>query len=100
MQFFVAFGAQRDQIQVVIIALLTAQLLVMDVKVFVRGAADLAFPAIALQHLFSQLVVRSAIKPEARLLGIPSGLFAQRRKAASVSGPCICSRQKPESKSS
>jgi hypothetical protein len=62
-----AFRAYCNQIQVVIIALLAAQLLVMDLKVL-SGTADLAFPAIALQHLFPQLVIRLAIKPEARLL--------------------------------
>ena len=33
------------------------------------GTANLAFPAIALQYLFSQLVIRFAIHPEARLFG-------------------------------
>jgi hypothetical protein len=34
----------------------------MDLK-FLSGAADLAFPAIALQYLFSQLVVWFGIEP-------------------------------------
>jgi hypothetical protein len=63
-----ALGTQRNQIRVVIIALLAAQLLVMDVKVL-SGTANLAFPAIALQYLFSQLVIRFAIHHEARFLG-------------------------------
>ena len=66
--FFVALGAQGDQVRVVIISLLAAPLLVMDLKVL-SGTANLAFPAIALQYLFSQLVIRFAIHPEARLLG-------------------------------
>jgi len=66
--FFVALGAQGDQVRVVIISLLAAPLLVMDLK-FLSGTANLAFPAIALQYLSSQLVVRLPIKPEARLLG-------------------------------
>jgi hypothetical protein len=40
----------------------------MDLKVL-SGTANLAFPAIALQYLFSQLVIRFPIHPEARLLG-------------------------------
>jgi hypothetical protein len=57
-----ALGAQCDQIRVVIISLLAAQLLVMDLKVL-SGTANLAFPAIALQHLFSELVVWFGIEP-------------------------------------
>jgi len=64
MLLFMAGGAQGYQVRVVIIALLATQLLVMDLKVL-SGTANLAFPAIALQYLFSQLVIRLAIKPEA-----------------------------------
>ena len=63
-----ASSTQGDQVGVVIISLLAAPLLVMDLKVL-SGTANLAFPAIALQYLFSQLVVRLAIKPQARSLG-------------------------------
>ena len=63
-----ADGAKGDQIRVVIVALLAAQLLVVDMKVLF-GTTDLASPAIALQHLFSELVVWFGIKPKAWLLG-------------------------------
>jgi len=55
-------GAQGDQVRVIIIALLAAQLLVMNLKVL-SGTADLASPAIASEHLSPELVVRLAFKP-------------------------------------
>ena len=51
-----------------IIALLAAQLLVVDLEL-APGAAHLTLPAIAMQHLFSQLIVQLGIKPQARALG-------------------------------
>ena len=63
-----AARAQRDQIRLLVFALLTPQLLVVDMQVFL-GATELASPAIALQHLFSQLIVHLGIKPQARLFG-------------------------------
>jgi hypothetical protein len=56
MQFFMAAGAQGDQIRVLVVALLTAQLFVMDLKV-TSSTANLAYPAIAPQYLLSQLAV-------------------------------------------
>ena len=85
---YVAFHAQGDQVRVVIIALLAAQLLVMDLKVL-SGAADLTSPAIALQHLFSELVVRLAIKPEAWLLG--ANPVHEAFSATSCRKACRCS---------
>ena len=64
MQRFVAVGTQGYQIQIVIVALLAAKLFVMDLKVL-SGATDLACPAIAPQYLFSELVVRFGIEPQA-----------------------------------
>ena len=63
-----AAGAQGNQVQIVIRALLAAQLLVVDLQVL-SGAADLASPAIAAQYLFSELFVELGIKPQARSLG-------------------------------
>ncbi len=51
-----ACSTQSNQVRVVIITSLAAQLLVMDLKVL-SGTAGLAFPIIAAQHLFSELVV-------------------------------------------
>jgi hypothetical protein len=47
-------GVQGNQVRVVIIALLAAQLLVVDLQVL-SGTTDLASPAIAAQNLFSHL---------------------------------------------
>jgi hypothetical protein len=63
-----AAGAQRYQIQIVIVPLPAAKLFVMDLKVL-SGTTELTFPAIAAQDLFSELIVRLRIKPQARLLG-------------------------------
>ncbi len=68
-----AVDAQGDQIRIVIRALLAAQLLVMDLQVS-PGTTELASPAIALQYLFSQVVIRFGIKPQARPLG-SNGLY-------------------------
>jgi len=67
-QPFVASGAQGNQVQVVIRALLTTQVLVVDLQVF-SGTTDLTLPAIAAQYLFSELFVQLGIKPQARALG-------------------------------
>jgi hypothetical protein len=52
-QPFVAAGAQGNQVQIVIRALLAAPLLVMGLQVL-SGTTDLALPAIAAQDLFSE----------------------------------------------
>jgi len=54
MQFFMAAGAQGDQIRVLVVALLTAQLFVMDLKV-PSSTVNLTSPVIAPQYLFSRL---------------------------------------------
>ena len=64
-QAFMAAGAQGNQVQIVIRALLAAQLLVVDLQVL-SGTTDLASPAIAAQHLFSEPVVWFAIEPQTR----------------------------------
>ena len=51
---FVTVGAQGNQIQIVIRTLLAAQLLVVDPQVL-PGTRELALPAVAAQHLFSEL---------------------------------------------
>lgn len=56
MQAFVTVGAQGNQVQVVIMALLAAKLFVMNLKVL-HGTTDLASPTIAAENLFSESIV-------------------------------------------
>jgi hypothetical protein len=56
MQVFMATSTKGNQIRGVIVALLTAQLFVMNLQGLPR-ATELAFPAIAPQYLLSQLAV-------------------------------------------
>jgi hypothetical protein len=63
-----ASGTQGDQVQVVIRALLAAQLLVMDLQVF-PGTTYLTLPAITPQNLFLELVVWFGIKPQSWSFG-------------------------------
>ncbi len=86
-QTFMTVGAQCDQVRVIIIALLAAQLLV-DLKVLF-GTTDLASPSVALQHLFSELVVRLGIKPQARSLG--TDLVHEAFSVTSFRKACRCS---------
>jgi hypothetical protein len=85
-QRFATVSAQGDEVQIVVVVLLAPQLLVVDMQIL-PGTTDLASPAIAPQYLFSQLVVRFAIKPQARSLGSNSlhealfGRFVQERPA-------------------
>jgi heptaprenylglyceryl phosphate synthase len=67
-QRFVASGAQSDQVQIVVVALLASQFLVVYLEIS-SGTTDLASPAIAPQYLISQLVIRFGIKTQAGLLG-------------------------------
>jgi hypothetical protein len=62
---FVTPGTQGNQVRVVIVALLAAELLVVDLQVL-PGATDLALPAIATQYLFSEVFVEVGTKPDAR----------------------------------
>ncbi len=55
-QPFMAAGAQGNQVQIVIRALLTAQLLVVDLQVL-SGTADLTLPAISLHDTLTELFV-------------------------------------------
>jgi hypothetical protein len=59
-----AASAKGNQVRVFIIALLAAQLLVVDLEIS-RRTADLASPAITSQYLFSEPVVGCGIKPQA-----------------------------------
>jgi len=52
-----AARTQRNKVQIVIVALLAPQLLVVDMQIL-PGTTELASPAIAPQCLFSQLVIR------------------------------------------
>ena len=67
MHLFVAAGAEGNQVQIVIRALLAAPLLVMDLQVL-SGTTDLALPAIATQYLFPKAFVRLGNKSQARSL--------------------------------
>jgi hypothetical protein len=64
----VAVGAQRDQIRLIVVAPLAAQLFVVDLQVS-HGTTELTLPAIAAQNLLSELIIWFRIKPQARLLG-------------------------------
>jgi hypothetical protein len=55
-----ATSAESNQVRGVVVALLTAQLFVMNMQVSL-GSTDLASPAIASQYLFSQLIVELSI---------------------------------------
>ena len=68
MHCFMAASAQGKQISLLIVALLTAQLLVVDLQVLSR-AADLALPTIAAQYLLAEPFVKLGIKPQSRSLG-------------------------------
>ena len=83
-----AVDAQGNQIRIAIRALLAAQLLVMDLQVL-SGAVGLASPAIATQHLFSQLIVQLGIKPHARALG--SNAVHEAFPVTSWRNACRCS---------
>ena len=64
---FMTSTAECNQIQFVIGALLTAQMLVVDLQVL-SGTADLAPPTIPTQNLFSELFVGFGIELQARSL--------------------------------
>jgi hypothetical protein len=87
-QPFMAPGAQCNQIQIVIRALLAAQLLMVDLQVL-RGATDLAFPAVAAQYFSSKLFVGFGIKPQARLFG--SNPDHEAFSVTSCRKACLCS---------
>ena len=83
-----AAGAQGNQVQIVIRALLTAQLLVVDLQVL-SGATDLALPSVAAQYLFSKLFVGFGVKPQTRSLG--SNPLHETFSATSCRKACRCS---------
>jgi hypothetical protein len=74
MQVFMAASAKDNQVRVVIVALLAAQLFVMDLEISPR-TADLASPAVTAQYLFSELFITLGTEPHARSSGIgnPAG---------------------------
>ena len=65
---FVTAGAQGNQVRVVIVALLAAELLVVELQAL-PGTTDLALPAIATQYLLSEVFVELGIKLQTRSLG-------------------------------
>jgi hypothetical protein len=83
-----AVDAQGNQIQIVISALLAAQLLVVDMQVL-SGTTDLASPTIAAQYLLSELFVELGVKPQARSLG--SNPFHDVLAVTSWRKACRCS---------
>jgi len=50
---FVAVRAQGDEVQIVVVALMAAQLLVMHMQIL-SGTTELASPSIAAENLFSE----------------------------------------------
>ena len=58
-------GTRRtgNQVRVVVVALLAAELLVVDLQVL-SGTADLTLPAISLEHLLPKLLVQLGIQPQ------------------------------------
>lgn len=69
---FMAAGAQSYQVRFIVVAPLAPQLLVVDMQIL-PGTTELASPAIASQHLFSELVVWLWIEPQAWPLGSNPG---------------------------
>ena len=72
MQPFMAAGAQGNQVQIVIRALLTAQLFVVDLQVLAR-TANLTLPPVPLHDLLAELFIRAGIQAYARTLWKHSG---------------------------
>ena len=73
----VAFGAQRDQVRLLVVARLATALAVLHLQVPHR-AAGLAAPAVALQHLAMEFAVAGRIQFDSRASGrtffmMPSG---------------------------
>ena len=68
MCLFVAFGAQGDQILFHIATRLTAEFEMVYLQVL-HATADLASPAVALQHPTMQFAVALRIKSESRAFG-------------------------------
>jgi hypothetical protein len=84
----VAAGAQGDEVRLVVVALLAPQLLVVHLETS-PGTTELASRGIALQYLFSQVVVRFGIKTQVRPLG-SNGLH-EAFSVTSCRNACRCS---------
>ena len=65
---FVAFSAQRDQVVFLIAAGLAAEFEVVHLQVL-HAPANLAPPAVSLQHLAMQVVVAVRVESQSRALG-------------------------------
>ncbi len=65
MHLFVAFGAQRDQVLFLVAARLASEFDVVHLQVL-HTPADLASPAVALQHLVVQVTIALRIESESR----------------------------------
>jgi hypothetical protein len=85
---FMAVSAQGDEVKIVVVGLLAPQFLVVDLEIS-PGTTGLASPAIAPQYLFSQLVVRFGIEPQAGSLG--SNSLHEAFPVASCRKACRCS---------
>ena len=68
MHLFVAFGAECDQVLFHIATRLAAELEVVDLQIL-HATADLASPAVALQHLLMQVAIACGVEFESRVLG-------------------------------
>jgi hypothetical protein len=88
MQCFVTVSTEGDEVQIVVVALLAPQLLVVDMQIL-PGTTELASPPIARQYLFPQLVIRFGIKPQARPFG--SNWLHEAFSVTSWRNACRCS---------
>ena len=68
MHLFVALGAQRDQILFDIASRMAAEFEVMHLQIL-HATAELAPPAVALQHLAMQVSIARRIESQSRVLG-------------------------------
>jgi hypothetical protein len=66
MGFSMTGGTQRDQVFLGVVAPVTAELLVMNLKI-VQIAARLTFPSIPLQHFATELLVGLGRKSQTRM---------------------------------
>src|SRR5713101_7295359 len=87
-QRFVAVGAQGDEVQFVVVALLAPQFFVVDMEISSRPT-ELASPTIAAENLLSELIVRFGIKSQARPLR--SNAVHEAFSVTSSRNACRCS---------
>src|ERR1019366_1088466 len=87
MHLFVAFGTQRDQVLVLVVARLAAKFKVMHLQVL-HATASLAAPAVALQHLAMQFPIARRIESQSRAFA--ADLLHEVCPATSERKACCC----------